>query len=145
MRASDHPFVTGPRVSLIGVGDATPMAGRDLSDPGMRRPGRALMQYDGNFAWMQGDDVVVLQPQKPPQQYRYDVASKRLQAARLQPELAQVAHAQALWGSLAYEKGWYRLDHGLRPRAIAGNTPSRNTHACSSAADTCNNTVANNR
>ena len=23
------------------------------------------MQYEGNFAWMQGDDVVVLQPQKP--------------------------------------------------------------------------------
>lgn len=136
----------GPTLlSLIGIGDATPMNGRDLSDPSLPGPGRALMQYDGNFAWMQGDDVVVLQPQKPPQQYRYDVASKRLQAARLQPELAQVAHAQALWGSLAYEKGWYRLDHGLRPRAIVANTPSRNTHACSSAADTCISTVANSR
>ena len=136
----------GPTLlSLIGIGDATPMNGRDLGDPSLQGPGRALMQYDGNFAWMQGEDVVVLQPQKPPRQYRYDVASKRLQPAPLQPDLAKTAHAQALWGSLAYEKGWYHLDQRSRPRVIAGNTPSRNTHACSSAADTCINTVANNR
>src|SRR5690606_27960550 len=100
MRASDHPFVTGPRVSLIGVGDATPMAGRDLNDPGMRRPGRALRQYDGNFAWMKGDDVVVLQPQKPPVQFRYEADSGRLLPAQLDRDLARTAHAHALWGSM---------------------------------------------
>ena len=100
----------GPTLlSLIGVGDATPMAGRDLSDPGMRRPGRALMQYDGNFAWMQGDDVVVLQPQKPPVQFRYEADSGRLLPAQLDHDLARTAHAHALWGSMAYERQWYRL------------------------------------
>ncbi|MGY0557290.1 MULTISPECIES: LTA synthase family protein [unclassified Lysobacter] len=99
----------GPTLlSLIGIGDATPMNGRDLSDTALQGPGRALMQYDGNFAWMQGENVVVLQPQKPPQQYRYDVASKRLRATPLDPALAKTAHAQALWGSLAYAKHWYR-------------------------------------
>jgi len=99
----------GPTLlSLIGIGDPTPMNGRDLSDASLQGPGRALMQYEGNFAWMQGEDVVVLQPQKPPQQYRYDTASKRLQAAPLDPALAHTAHAHALWGSLAYRKNWYR-------------------------------------
>src|SRR3546814_15074811 len=80
------------------------MNGRDLSDVSLQGPGRALMQYDNNFAWMQGEDVVVLQPQKPPQQYLYDVASKRLHPAPLDHEFVRIAHAQALWGSLAYEK-----------------------------------------
>ena len=100
----------GPTLlSLAGIGDATPMNGRDLSDGALQLPGRALMQYDGNFAWMQGDDVVVLQPQKAPQQFRYDLESQRLQPAPLDPALAEVAHAQALWGSLAYDRQWYRL------------------------------------
>ncbi|OHE83342.1 MAG: sulfatase [Lysobacterales bacterium RIFOXYD1_FULL_69_11] len=99
----------GPTLlSLIGIGDATPMTGRDLSDTTLREPGRALMQYDGNYAWMQGEDVVVLQPQKNPQQYRYDLNSKRLRSAPLDPTLARTAHAQALWGSLAYDRRWYR-------------------------------------
>lgn len=98
----------GPTLlSLIGIGDATPMTGRDLGDDTLQLPGRALMQYDGNFAWMQGEDVVVLQPQKPPSQYRYDAGSKRLVDAPLDPALAGIAHAQALWGSLAYDRGWY--------------------------------------
>jgi phosphoglycerol transferase MdoB-like AlkP superfamily enzyme len=99
----------GPTLlSLIGIGDATPMTGRDLGDATLQAPGRALMQYDGSFAWMQGEDVVVLQPQKRPQQYRYDVVSKRLRVAPLDPALAKTAHAQALWGSLAYDRQWYR-------------------------------------
>ncbi len=100
----------GPTLlSLAGIDDATPMNGRDMSNPALQGPGRALMQYDGNFAWMQGDDVVVLQPQKPPQQYRYEGASKRLRPATLNPALAKTAHEQALWGSLAYRNHWFRL------------------------------------
>src|SRR5690606_37046551 len=100
----------GPTLlSLAGIDDATPMNGRDLSNSAQTGPGRALMQYDGNFAWMQGDDVVVLQPQKQPQQYRYEATSKRLRPATLDPVLAKTAHEQALWGSLAYRNHWYRL------------------------------------
>jgi len=100
----------GPTLlSLVGIDEPTPMTGRDLTRATPALPGRALMQYDANFAWMQGDDVVVLQPQKPPQQFRYDPASRRLQPAPLDPALAKTAHAQALWGSLAYQKQWYRI------------------------------------
>ena len=112
----------GPTLlSLIGIGDATPMTGRDLSDPGLGAPGRALMQYDGNFAWMQGEDVVVLQPRKPAQQYRYDPGSGRLRPRPLDPALAQLAHAQALWGSLAYEKQWYRAPGQGRRSGLAAD------------------------
>ena len=110
----------GPTLlSLIGVGDPTPMTGRDLSDPRLQSPGRALMQYDGNFAWMQGEDVVVLQPRKPARQYRYDLLSGRLLDRPLDPALAQLAHAQALWGSLAYEKRWYRAPGDSRRQELA--------------------------
>lgn len=100
----------GPTLlSLIGIGDATPMTGRDLADPAMSLPGRAIMQYDRNFAYMQGDDVVILQPGKPAGQYRHERDAKRLLPAALSPDLAREAHAQALWGSMAYDNGWYRL------------------------------------
>ncbi|MBB3344708.1 LTA synthase family protein [Luteimonas sp. RC10] len=100
----------GPTLlSLIGIGDATPMTGRDLSDPHISLPGRALMQYDRNFAWLQGEDVVVFQPDKPPSQYRYTPGTGVLRPTALSPALARQAHAQALWGSLAYDRGWYRL------------------------------------
>lgn len=96
-------------LSLIGIGDPTPMPGRDLADPALSLPGRAIMQYDRNFAYLQGDDVVVLQPERPAGQYRYDRARGRLLPVPLSPALAREAHAQALWGSLAYARGWYRL------------------------------------
>ncbi|MCW5580218.1 MAG: LTA synthase family protein [Luteimonas sp.] len=100
----------GPTLlSLAGIDAATPMVGRDLSDPALRLPGRALMQYDRNFAYMQGEDVVVLQPGRPPVQFRHVRNGKRLLPTALSPALAREAHAQALWGSLAYDRGWYRL------------------------------------
>ena len=96
-------------LSLIGIADATPMTGRDLSDPNLTLPSRAFMQYDRNFAYMQDDAVVILQPDKPPSQYRLEPASRRLVPMPLSPELVPPAHAHALWGSLAYDKGWHRL------------------------------------
>lgn len=98
----------GPTLlSLIGIGDATPMLGRDLNDPEVLRPGRAMMQYDHNFAWMQGDSVVVLQPGKPASGYRF--VDHHLQPAPIPPGMARTALAEALWGSLAYDRHLYRL------------------------------------
>ena len=110
----------GPTLlSLVGIDDPTPMTGRDLGDPALALAGRAVMQYDRNFAYMQGDDVVVLQPDKPPAQYRHVPGSGRLQPAPLQPALAREAHAQALWGTLAYDNGWYRLPSDAERRQLA--------------------------
>lgn len=96
-------------LSLIGIADATPMTGRDLSDPNLTLPERAFMQYDHNFAYMQNDSVVILQPDKPASQFHHDAATGRLLPAPLSPSLASMAHAHALWGTLAYDNGWHRL------------------------------------
>ena len=111
----------GPTLlSLAGIDAATPMVGRDLADASLHLPGRALMQYDRNFAFMQGDEVVVLQPGRPPAQYRHERDGGRLMPMALSPALAHEAHAQALWGSLAYDHGWYRLPAPASVSAPAG-------------------------
>jgi phosphoglycerol transferase MdoB-like AlkP superfamily enzyme len=96
-------------LSLIGVGDATPMIGQDLTNPAHLQPGRALMQYDRNFALMQGKDVVILQPGKPAASFRYDTKADQLTPVAPLPELTRAALAHALWGTQAYEQGLYRL------------------------------------
>lgn len=96
-------------LSLIGIGDPTPMIGQDLTDPAHLVPGRALMQYDRNFALMRGKDVVILQPGKPAESFRYDSKADQLTPAAPLPQLARAALAHALWGTEAYEKRLYRL------------------------------------
>lgn len=96
-------------LSLMGIADPTPMLGQDLSDPQRLVPGRAMMQYDRNLAWMEGQDVAILQPGKPPQGFRYDPSDNRLRPQPLRPALARRALAHALWGTLAYEQELHRL------------------------------------
>ena len=108
-----------PLLSLIGIQDPTPMTGQDLTDPTRLVPGRAMMQYDTNFAWMQGDEVVILQPSKPAQQFIYQPKTQDLVPATLDPKLARRALAQSLWATHAYENGLYRLP--AAPAAAAGS------------------------
>ena len=96
-------------LSLIGIDDPTPMVGQDLTDPQRLNPGRAMMQYDRNFAWMAGNDVVILQPDKPAAGFRYDAATDRLLPAAASAQMTRTALAHALWGTEAYEQGLYRL------------------------------------
>lgn len=96
-------------LSLIGISDNYPMLGRDLTQVSDDWPGRALMQYDKNFALMQGKDVVILQPEKAAQGFQYDEKTEQLTpfapAAKL---LEKKALSWALWGSLAYQQTLYR-------------------------------------
>lgn len=96
-------------LSLLGIADPTPMTGQDLTDPTRLVPGRAMLQYDGNFAWMQGEHTVILQPGKPPAQFRYLRDKDQLVDMPLDPALATQALAQALWASHAYRERLYRL------------------------------------
>jgi len=105
-------------LSLIGIGDPTPMTGRNLADPALTLPGRAIMQYDRNFAWMQDDQVVIFQPERAAQHYRYQ-PGQRMQPLLPDAALADRAKPLALWGSLAYDNGWYRLPASA-PGAVAG-------------------------
>ncbi|UXK08781.1 LTA synthase family protein [Shewanella putrefaciens] len=97
-------------LSLMGISDSYPMLGRDLTKVSDDWAGRALMQYDKNFALMEGKDVVILQPEKAAQGFQYNQKTEQLTphipAAKI---LEKKALSWALWGSLAYQQELYRL------------------------------------
>ena len=99
-------------LSLIGVDARHPMIGRDLTQEPDGLPGRAMMQYEQNYAWMEGRKVVVLRPDKAPSHGTYDPAHKRLESAATpvdaQP-MEQRALAHALLGAWLYRDQLYRL------------------------------------
>ncbi len=96
-------------LSLLGIDNENPMPGRDMTAQPEEYTGRAMMQYGMNLAYMEGSDVVILQPQKPAQGFVYDVKSRKLANGYLKPGLSEKALATALWGSLAYQNRLYRL------------------------------------
>ena len=65
------------------------------------------MQYSDNFAYMENNAVVILQPQKPPLSFSYDIDKNLLSPSNNNSELAEKTLAHGLWGSLAYENEWY--------------------------------------
>ncbi len=96
-------------LSMIGLSSVHPMIGHDLSSPeALLSPGRAIMQFNSTQAYMEGDQVAVLQKGKPIQEFTYE--NDRLSLAENQtPGLAAKALAHASWSSMAYERGLYRL------------------------------------
>jgi phosphoglycerol transferase MdoB-like AlkP superfamily enzyme len=92
-------------LSLMGITSSHPMIGHDVTRLPADFAGRAMMQYDDNHAWMQGDDVVVHVPEKEPKQFVY--RDKELEDAALQDELCEVAKAHALWPMYAYRHKKY--------------------------------------
>lgn len=96
-------------LSLLGVDAPTPLLGHDLTDRSAFSPGRALMQYDRNFALMKGDALVVLQPEKPAGYFRYQPGQALQPMSKADPALGREALLNALWGTVAYEKGWHRM------------------------------------
>jgi phosphoglycerol transferase MdoB-like AlkP superfamily enzyme len=99
-------------LSLIGITAEHPMIGHDLTKSAARTAaGRAIMQFHATQAYMEGDQVAILQKDLPVRQFTF-------QDGRLSPaettskELATKALAHASWSSLAYEKSLYRLSTG---------------------------------
>lgn len=116
----------GPTLlSLAGIADPTPMIGADLTRPG--GPGRALMQYDKNFAYMTDDAMVVLQPSQAPLAFMRRTDGALQPQATAPPGLVRDATMHALWGTLAYEHGWHTLPEAARDDAapVTALTASR--------------------
>lgn len=103
-------------LSLIGIAGQHPMTGRDLSSLAADTPGRAMMQYNDNFGWMEqtenGNQVVVLRSGKAPAHAVYDAKNKQLKETAA-PENAQLledrALANVLLPDLLYNEQRYRL------------------------------------
>ena len=69
-------------LSLMGIEGQHPMTGRDLSRLAPNTLGRAMMQYNDNYGWMEetptGNQVVVLRSGKPAAHGVYDAKAKHL-------------------------------------------------------------------
>jgi phosphoglycerol transferase MdoB-like AlkP superfamily enzyme len=96
-------------LSLMGVDNENPMLGRDMTRQPENYTGRAIMQYDTNFAYMEGDRVAILQPHKKALNFIYNRDTQTLSRDKLDDDLAQKAMAHVLWGTLAYREQLYRL------------------------------------
>lgn len=99
-------------LSLMGVDAEHPMIGRDLTREPENLPGRAMMQYESHYAWMEGEKVVVLRPEKAPEHGHYDLRTKHLQAAPPPPDaniLERRALAHALLPAWLYREQRYKL------------------------------------
>ncbi|TNG91834.1 LTA synthase family protein [Pasteurellaceae bacterium USgator11] len=93
-------------LSLAGVSGEYPMLGYDLTQED--NPNRALMQFDKAMAYMQGDQVAILQPNSEAKGFRYDKTSQTLVPTEVDPELKQTALAYALWASYSYKNRLYK-------------------------------------
>ena len=106
-------------LSLMGIDGQHPMTGHDLSSLGADYRGRAMMQYNANYGWMEqvgpaaeDNQVVVLREDRAPAFGHYATASKQLQTTPTPAngaQLAQRALANALLPALLYQEQRYHL------------------------------------
>lgn len=95
-------------LSLIGVDSTHPMIGQDMTNVGDDYIGRAIMQFNDNQAYMKGNQVVILQPQKSPKTFLYD-NSTLLPSDKVDPDIIKQAIAHPLLGTWLYNEKKYDL------------------------------------
>ena len=91
-------------LSLIGISSEHPMIGSDLT---VRSPGRAIMKFGDNYGYLRGDQLLVLRPNRDPQQYRWTPEGQ--EAVSTDSELAHIARGHVVWPSWAYRERSYHL------------------------------------
>jgi phosphoglycerol transferase MdoB-like AlkP superfamily enzyme len=111
-------------LSLIGVACEQPMIGRDLMRPEMRvATGRAINQFNGRLAYMEGNRVAVLRKDAPVGQFTLE-DGHLLAANAVDDPLSKRALAHSAWSSMAYENSLYRLPSSdSRPLRLATTLP----------------------
>ena len=114
-------------LSMIGVEAEHPAMGIDLTRADIDQvPGRAIMQFHGNRAYLEGDAVVILREGLEPRHFTY--RKKRLVAAdAANPALEKRALATAIWPMTAYRDKTYRLPEKIAPPAVASVSPISET------------------
>lgn len=95
-------------LSLAGISSENPMIGFDLTQDVPVEKQRAMMQRDKNFGWLTPDNqVVVLQPGQDITTYQYDSVTHKMTPLQLDESIVTRAHANAMWGSLAFKENYY--------------------------------------
>lgn len=101
----------GPTLlSMIGVSSSHPMFGRDFVKDNTT-PGRAIMQFDNYFTWLEGNTATILRPGQSPLIGNYDFGKGELHLTDIKPTEAQVDQAMShvIAPSLLYREQRYRL------------------------------------
>ncbi|HEY9050101.1 MAG TPA: LTA synthase family protein [Gammaproteobacteria bacterium] len=95
-------------LSLMGVEAEIPTIGLDLTRKDVDSiPGRAIMQFADNQAYMEGDNVVILSPGLKPRHFKY--INSQLQAAdAVNVPLEKKALAHSIWPTMAYHDHLYK-------------------------------------
>lgn len=99
----------GPTLlSLAGLSGEHPMVGRDMTRPEIRNGiGRAIMQFNKTQAYMEGNDVVILQLDHPPKLFTYN-NQKLVESTAQNDTLVNKALAYSLFPQTAYREKLYR-------------------------------------
>ena len=97
-------------LSLLGIDQATPMLGFDLTKSYPVE--RAMMQYYDNFAYLENERAVILMPNQQTSYWRYNKQTKiqeKNEQQNADQTLAEKALAHVLFSNLAYTEQLYRL------------------------------------
>lgn len=92
-------------LSLAGISAEYPMIGQDLCDEG--NGGRALLQFNNNFAYMVPGKVVLFAPDKKPQTYLLKSLDSTPVITENDQEFTQMGHAMSIIGDYLYTKELY--------------------------------------
>jgi hypothetical protein len=86
------------------------MIGRDFVKDSTT-PGRAILQFDNYFTWLEGNTATILRPSQTPLSGHYDFAKGELELTDIKPTETQVEQAMAhvIAPSLMYREQRYRL------------------------------------
>ncbi|BCD96354.1 LTA synthase family protein [Marinagarivorans cellulosilyticus] len=95
-------------LSLMGINSEHPAIGHDLTQRPTKKPGRAMMQYHETQAYMEGDNVIIFEPNKEAQQFAYRNEAL-VERGQYDAALKERALAHAKFGPISYRDGSYRL------------------------------------
>ena len=102
----------GPTLlSLLGITTVHPMIGRDFAKDS-ETPGRALIQFDNYFTWLEGNEAIILLPAQAALLGRYNFVTGELVVSNGAPpraEQVEKAMAHVVLPSLLYREQRYRL------------------------------------
>ena len=111
-KVTSHIDLLPTLLSLANISGTAPFVGQDFLSIPPDQPGRAVMQFGKNHAYMEGDNVIIHQPGRAAEQYQY--ANKTLTPTTLQHALARKALIWASLPGVLYREGLYTPDNRIR-------------------------------
>lgn len=100
-------------LGILGINDPIPATGYDLFRPDIDNiAGRAIMQYNTTQAYMEGEQVVILEIDKPAKLYTRTENGLVLSEQNNQ-SLIDCALAYSIWSTTAYSDKLYRIPASL--------------------------------